>query len=110
MIMTTTEAMDTHQFRGATIRNVSAEEITVGTRMVWWLSDATAYATVTGWTDATRDYGTGPEIVRTFETDGHPWWVEAVDLRYALDDIVPTAIAEPVLTAGSPRKWRDGSY
>ena len=66
--------------RGRTVWDIAVEDVRVGDVLCAWLSDASAYVTITGWTDRTIDltrYDLGISVQRTFTVEGAPWWLDA---------------------------------
>jgi len=76
-----------HMFRGRMVEQVRTQDVRVGDRLCLWLSNASAYPSVTGWSDRTLSPGTPYESVhRTFTVTGTPWWVDASDCTSAIAD------------------------
>ncbi|WP_030277157.1 hypothetical protein [Streptomyces sp. NRRL B-24484] len=62
---------------------IPAEDVKEGMRLACRLSDASAYPTVTGWTDKHLTHSPGT-VHRHFEVSGAPWWVDDDMLRCGL--------------------------
>lgn len=78
------------EFRGVTIDRIPVSDVKVGDKIACWLSDASAYPTVTGWTDKTIDltrYDLGVTVHRHFKTSDAPWWAVVPSAHTDVDDL-----------------------
>lgn len=69
--------MKISECRGRTVWDIPVTEIRIGDRLCLWLSDASAYVVVTGWSDRTLDlsaHGLDNVVHRTFTVEHAPWW------------------------------------
>lgn len=79
-----------HAFRGRTVVQVPTEDVRIGDRLCMWLSDASAYPTVTGWADETWGSNSDREArFRVFTVRSEPWWADANDRTAALTGGTP---------------------
>lgn len=74
-----------HMFRGQMVDDIPTEDVRVGDKLCCWLSDGSAYPTVTGWTDRELSNVPSKPVQRTFTVTGDtPWWVDELDTTSTL--------------------------
>jgi hypothetical protein len=65
------------EHRGMRVQDIPTDEVQIGDRLCCWLSDASAYPEVTGWSNRELDLGyLGHPIHREFTVTGAPWWCD----------------------------------
>lgn len=88
----------TVDFRGIRIRYVMPEQVRPGDRLCVWLSDGSAYPTVTGFSDRLlrlSRYGLEDVTHRTWQVTGDvPWWVDDNDVSADVTRPVPIRAEE----------------
>lgn len=78
------------EFRGVMIDRIPVSDVKAGDRIACWLSDASAYPAVTGWTDKTIDltrHGLGLFVHRHFTVNDAPWWTAVPSTGTDVDDL-----------------------
>jgi hypothetical protein len=64
--------------RGVHTADIPTTDVRIGDKLCCWLSDGSAYPTVTGWSDKTLTRVPGKPVQRTFTVSGDvPWWVRS---------------------------------
>jgi hypothetical protein len=78
--------------RGVEIEEVPTLAVRLGDHVACWLSDASAYLPVTGWSDRLLKlsrFGLADVVHRTFTVRGAPWWA-GTDMGMLTYDVAGT--------------------